>query len=131
MLRHFSLLAFQCTALLVAIPIVSGAAAAEPAAAPQVTITPEPLTLKTGAPLSTRALVARPLAVKGLRSWTIETRRHRGYIVTMAISPDGHWLVTGGLDGIVRFWDVASGRFVRALVGHDSYVYGLSFSPDG
>src|SRR5579872_6917633 len=110
-----------------AVVLLAGcAAAAEP-----VPITPEPLALKTGAPLSTRALVARPPFVKGLRSWTVETRRHRGYLVTLAVSPDGRSLATGGLDGVVRVWDADSGRLVRALVGHDSYVYGLAWSPDG
>ncbi len=106
--------------------------AAEPTAVPSpVTIAPEPLGLKTARRSARRALVLRPPSVKGLRSWTIETRRHRGYISTFAVSPDGKSLATGGLDGIVRVWDVGTGRFVRALVGHDSYVYGLAYSPDG
>ena len=35
------------------------------------------------------------------------------------------------MDGIIRIWDTEKGEFVRALVGHNSYVYGLAWSPDG
>jgi WD40 repeat protein len=34
------------------------------------------------------------------------------------------------MDGIIRLWDAESGDFKSALVGHNSYVYGLAFSPD-
>jgi WD40 repeat protein len=101
------------------------------AAAEPTTITPEPITLKSGAPLSGRTLVVRPQFIKGLRSWTIESRRHRGYLVAAAVSPDGKSVATGGLDGIVRIWDLETGNLSRVLVGHESYVYGLCWSPDG
>jgi WD40 repeat protein len=104
---------------------------ASPARGQTVEIIPEALALKTGAPLSPRALVVQPAFVKGLRSWTVETRRHRGYIVTFVVSPDGKQFATGGLDGIVRVYEVETGQLVRALVGHGSYVYGLAWSPDG
>src|SRR5262249_43701123 len=36
-----------------------------------------------------------------------------------------------GYDGMVRLWDARTGELKRVLVGHDSYVFGLSFSNDG
>ena len=83
----------------------------------KVEILPEPPTLKLGEPLSQRALVARPPALPGVLSWTLETRRHRSYMVAMAASPDGRQLATGGIDGTVRIWDLATGQMLRALVG--------------
>lgn len=87
--------------------------------------------LKPGDPLSTRALTSKPAPIKGIASWTLETRRHRSYLSVMAASPDGTQLATGGIDGTIRIWDSETGKLVKALVGHNSYVYGLSWSPDG
>ena len=111
--------------------VASLGAGAQPAKKPAVVIPPEPLALRAGDPLSLRTLVQRPPAVGGAASWTIETRRHRGYIATSALSPDAKKIATGGMDGIIRVWDADTGEFVRALVGHNSYVYGLAWSPDG
>jgi len=35
---------------------------------------------------------------------------HDGYRVTVAFSPDGKTLVTGGQDNHLRFWDVATAK---------------------
>lgn len=81
--------------------------------------------------LSARALVAHPTKIPGVEGWTIESRRHRGGLMCLSPSPDAKQLVTGGLDGTVRVWNVQSGLCERALVGHDSYVYSLAWSPNG
>jgi WD40 repeat protein len=94
-------------------------------------ITGENLGPRPGAPLSQRALVTRPEPIKGILSWTLETRRIRNRFSVTDLSPDGKLIATGGIDGIIRLWDAESGRLVKALVGHDSYVYGLAFSPGG
>ncbi len=49
----------------------------------------------------------------------------------MAVSPDAAQLATAGVDGAIRIWNLASGELLRVLVGHNSYVYSLSWSPDG
>lgn len=106
-------------------------AAQESARPPTVEIPAERLDRALGDPLSARALVTKPLPITAVVSWSLETRRHRGLIWCHALSPDGRVLATGGLDGTIRCWDVESGKLLRALIGHDSYVAGLDWSPDG
>ena len=38
----------------------------------------------------------------------------------VAVAPDGSWLASGGRDGTVRIWDVATGRERTVLTGHAS-----------
>ena len=94
-------------------------------------LSPDPLEISKTGELSTRTLVTFPQGVKGVRSWTIETKRHRWIPLNVAVSPDGATLATAGYDGVIHLWDVTSGKHVRALVGHTSYVYGIVWSPDG
>ena len=106
----------------------------KPVAVPKrvtVKIAPEPLELAEGAALSRTALVAEPAEIPGIRSWTVETRAHRGAVHAVAYRPDGQFLATGCEDGVVRLWDPGTGWFVLALVGHEGGVHSLAWSPDG
>ncbi len=56
---------------------------------------------------------------------------HSDKISSLAYSPDGSLIATGGYDGAVRLWD-AKGREVRViLAGHQDRVYSVAYSPDG
>src|SRR3712207_5667707 len=49
-----------------------------------------------------------------------------------ALTPDGKWLATGGMDRAVRVWDVASGRLVREFpTGKAHWPTSVAFTPDG
>lgn len=96
-----------------------------------VAIRPEPVSIEAGKPLSVRTLVSRPAPLPGVASWTIESRRHRGIVYSLAVSPDHKQMATGGLDGTIRIWNLATGELERVLVGHDQVVYGVAWSPDG
>jgi len=66
-------------------------------------------------------------------------RQHTGWILTLAFSPNGTLLASGGADCTVCLWDVStplnargsSGGPRAVLRGHTETVYKVLFSPDG
>jgi WD40 repeat protein len=50
---------------------------------------------------------------------------------TLAFAPDGRSLAAAGPDRSIRLWDIAAGKEVGALKGHEGGVTALAFAPDG
>lgn len=93
-------------------------------------IIPPPV-IPTGAPMSLHALVATPAKLPGVKSWTVETKGHRGIIADAKMSHDGKWLATGGHDGTIRIWN-ADDEFKLHRVLIDEFPVGeVAWSPDG
>jgi WD40 repeat protein len=51
--------------------------------------------------------------------------------VCIAFSPDSLLMATGSLDGVVRLWEVGTGRLLLESSGHYQRVQRLAFTPDG
>jgi WD domain, G-beta repeat len=51
--------------------------------------------------------------------------------VSLALSPDGHWLALAGGDGAVRLQDILTGKELAVFKGHKGAVNAVAFAPDG
>uniref|UniRef100_A0A8C8XU31 Superkiller complex protein 8 n=1 Tax=Panthera leo TaxID=9689 RepID=A0A8C8XU31_PANLE len=45
-------------------------------------------------------------------------------------SPDGKYLASGAIDGIINIFDIATGKLLHTLEGHAMPIRSLTFSPD-
>ena len=66
--------------------------------------------------------------IRAWENWTYKTPT-RDFL--RAVATDGKTLVAVGDDRIVRVLDAQSGKLLRELKGHESYVYAVAFAPDG
>jgi WD40 repeat protein len=55
---------------------------------------------------------------------------HSGSVNSVAFSPDGKTLASGGGDNTVKLWEVSTGTELRTLKGHSGAVFSVAFSPD-
>ena len=56
---------------------------------------------------------------------------HAADVWSVAFSPDGRRLVSGGGDKTIKIWSLAPGEELRSLAGHTDKVGSVAFSPDG
>jgi WD40 repeat protein len=57
--------------------------------------------------------------------------RHADRVRAVAFSPDGKSLASGGWDGMIRVWDVATGKPKNTCDSGLGWIYDLAYSPDG
>src|SRR5262245_45534204 len=57
--------------------------------------------------------------------------RHADTACTVAFTPDGKTLVSGGADRVIRVWDAVTGKEKGRLTGHKEEVRSLAVAVDG
>lgn len=71
------------------------------------------------------------------REWDLGTGlqtakfRSNGPMYTAVYSPDEKYVVTGGEDRMVKFWDRSNGDLAFSLEGHEAAISNILFSTDG
>lgn len=85
----------------------------------------------------------RQIATSGydaaVRVWDVSTGKsappiypHAGYACSVAFSADGKWLATGGSeDGLVKIYEIGTGRVLRVIQTPDISIYAMAFTADG
>ena len=56
---------------------------------------------------------------------------HDSWVEGVAVTADGARAVSGGVDGTVRVWDLATGREQAELTSHDGHVWAVAVTADG
>ncbi len=80
--------------------------------------------ISCGADCTLRAWDSSPTAVRRLR-------HSREPLRVIAFSPDGAQLASASKDGVVKIWDVETGKVVHSLPSAGNWVDALDYSPDG
>jgi formylglycine-generating enzyme required for sulfatase activity/WD40 repeat protein len=71
-----------------------------------------------------------PAAAAGFRELRV-LRGHRGSAFMVAVTPDGGRVLTTGIDGTLRTWDLATGKERSRIQAHKDWAVGVAVSPDG
>jgi WD40 repeat protein len=56
---------------------------------------------------------------------------HTGAVWSIAFSPDGRFVASGGEDGAIKIWEAATGAEVQTLRKHSKRVWSIVWSPSG
>jgi WD40 repeat protein len=76
---------------------------------------------------------------ESIRVWDLDTRKHAGKplfcqgdkVGRIAVSPDGRWIMNGGVNGSILVWEVATKKSMPvSFQGHLSEIGGVVFAPD-
>jgi WD40 repeat protein/serine/threonine protein kinase len=74
-----------------------------------------------------KASAAAPWRISSIRSF----EGHLGVVWSVTFSRDERRVLSGGDDGVVRVWDVETGKELHRFEGHKHFVYSIAVAPDG
>ncbi|KAF8518386.1 WD40-repeat-containing domain protein [Hysterangium stoloniferum] len=62
---------------------------------------------------------------------TVNFTGHKDYVLSVAVSHDSQWVVSGSKDRCVQFWDLRTAQPQLMLQGHKNSVISIDLSPTG
>jgi len=62
---------------------------------------------------------------------TKQIQLHNGYVMAVALSPDGEYLYTAGEDYLIKQWHLRKQKLARIIKGHNNVVSSIAISSDG
>ena len=62
---------------------------------------------------------------------SIQENDNSSNVNAIAISPEGKHIISGGLHGKLKIWDLQSGNLLFECQGHDSPIATISITPNG
>jgi WD40 repeat protein len=76
--------------------------------------------------------------IEAIKIWDLFSKKQTGLITAdaqqiraLAFSPDGKILAGAGHDRQIRIWEVATGKLLHKLIGHQKQIWSLSFTESG
>ncbi|KAJ5873582.1 uncharacterized protein N7473_013455 [Penicillium subrubescens] len=56
---------------------------------------------------------------------------HKDFVLSVCLTPDGQWVMSGSKDRGVQFWDPVTGNAQMMLQGHKNSVISVAPAPTG
>jgi WD40 repeat protein/tRNA A-37 threonylcarbamoyl transferase component Bud32 len=93
---------------------------------------PQPSQQQAAPPADTRrSVLLRGVGMRVLKGVLPTYKGHRGRVNTLAWSPDGARIVSGGADRTAQVWDVTAGKTLWTYRAALKWVLAVDWSPDG
>jgi uncharacterized Zn finger protein (UPF0148 family) len=61
----------------------------------------------------------------------LQVVEHQKAVRTLAIDPNGNFLVSGSNDKTVKIWEISTGNLIKTAIGHTGSAIALAISPTG
>lgn len=84
-----------------------------------------------GGPNAPGSMLLRKEADKPPAQCTMNFTGHKDYVLSVAVSHDGQWVVSGSKDRGVQFWNAHTALVQCMLQGHKNSVISIDLSPAG
>ncbi|KAK4656869.1 HNWD NOD-like receptor pc16 [Podospora pseudocomata] len=75
-------------------------------------------------------ITSRPIVEDNWNACRQTLEGHRGWVWSVAFSPDSKWVASGSDDSTIKIWEAATGSCTQTLEAHRGGVWSVAFSPD-